>query len=144
MGGTAKATDDGAAVDDPGVRGGGGGGGCRDAHAPGAPRRAEADRRAHLDAPPAIRRDTPLRGLPAPRCARARLSLSWFWPEVSALSLQRSDWLAFFFFWPPGCADIYWKNEHRLMCTSEICTADERIRFEKSVSELRSCAPFQF
>lgn len=49
-----------------------------------------------------------------------------------------------FFFWPPGCADIYWKNEHRLMCTSEICTADERIRFEKSVSELRSCAPFQF
>lgn len=67
MGGTAKATDDGAAVDDPGVRGGGGGGGGRDAHAPGAPRRAEADRRAHLDAPPAIRRDTPLRGLPAPR-----------------------------------------------------------------------------
>lgn len=29
--------------------------------------------------------------------------------------------------------DIYWKKEHRLMCTSEICTASERDRFEKSV-----------
>ncbi|KHG12256.1 putative tRNA threonylcarbamoyladenosine biosynthesis Gcp [Gossypium arboreum] len=28
--------------------------------------------------------------------------------------------------------DIYWKNEHRLMCTSEICTAAERDRYEKS------------
>ncbi|OMO87731.1 hypothetical protein COLO4_20598 [Corchorus olitorius] len=28
---------------------------------------------------------------------------------------------------------IYWKNEHRLMCTSEICTAAERDRYEKSV-----------
>ena len=122
MGGTAKATDDGAAVDDPGVRGGGGGGGGRDAHAPGAPRRAEADRRAHLDAPPAIRRDTPLRGLPAPRCARARLSLSWFWPEVSALSLQRSVWLVFFFLVPRMCrylleeraqVDVHLRDLHR-------------------------------
>ncbi|GMJ14891.1 hypothetical protein like AT1G48440 [Hibiscus trionum] len=29
--------------------------------------------------------------------------------------------------------DIYWKNEHRLECTSEICTADERDRYEKSI-----------
>nr|XP_015883675.2 uncharacterized protein LOC107419433 [Ziziphus jujuba var. spinosa] len=29
--------------------------------------------------------------------------------------------------------DIYWKNEHRLMCTSEICTAAERDRYEKSI-----------
>ncbi|TVU47773.1 hypothetical protein EJB05_07382 [Eragrostis curvula] len=29
--------------------------------------------------------------------------------------------------------DIYWKKEHRLMCTSEVCTADERIRFEKTI-----------
>merc|ERR1712183_794208 len=29
--------------------------------------------------------------------------------------------------------DIYWKKEHRLMCTSEICTASERDRFEKSI-----------
>ncbi|CAL9031748.1 unnamed protein product [Prunus brigantina] len=29
--------------------------------------------------------------------------------------------------------DIYWKNEHRLSCTSEICTAAERDRYEKSI-----------
>ncbi|KAK4750986.1 hypothetical protein SAY87_004468 [Trapa incisa] len=29
--------------------------------------------------------------------------------------------------------DIYWKNEHRLMCTSDICTAAERDRYEKSI-----------
>eukprot|EP00262_Sarcandra_glabra_P009411 TRINITY_DN23788_c0_g1_i1.p1 TRINITY_DN23788_c0_g1~~TRINITY_DN23788_c0_g1_i1.p1 ORF type:complete len:130 (-),score=13.72 TRINITY_DN23788_c0_g1_i1:288-677(-) len=28
--------------------------------------------------------------------------------------------------------DIYWKSEHRLMCTSEICTAAERDRYEKT------------
>ncbi|KNA03555.1 hypothetical protein SOVF_208010, partial [Spinacia oleracea] len=28
--------------------------------------------------------------------------------------------------------DIYWKYEHRLTCTSEICTATERDRYEKS------------
>lgn len=31
------------------------------------------------------------------------------------------------------CLDIYWKNEHRLMCTGEVCTAAERDRYEKSV-----------
>lgn len=34
-------------------------------------------------------------------------------------------------------SDIYWKNEHRLECSSEVCTATERDRYEKSVS-LRS------
>ncbi|KAJ4973263.1 hypothetical protein NE237_006437 [Protea cynaroides] len=29
--------------------------------------------------------------------------------------------------------DIYWKNEHRMMCTSEICTAAERDRYEKAL-----------
>ncbi|KAK4766049.1 hypothetical protein SAY87_007691 [Trapa incisa] len=29
--------------------------------------------------------------------------------------------------------DLYWKNEHRLMCTSEVCTAAERDRYEKSI-----------
>ncbi|KAF2541934.1 hypothetical protein F2Q68_00032461, partial [Brassica cretica] len=28
--------------------------------------------------------------------------------------------------------DIYWKNEHRLECSSEVCTATERDRYEKS------------
>ncbi|KAG9133561.1 hypothetical protein Leryth_016515 [Lithospermum erythrorhizon] len=29
--------------------------------------------------------------------------------------------------------DIYWKNEHRLMCSGEVCTAAERDRYEKSI-----------
>ncbi|KAL1200735.1 hypothetical protein V5N11_006488 [Cardamine amara subsp. amara] len=29
--------------------------------------------------------------------------------------------------------DIYWKNEHRLSCSSEVCTATERDRYEKSI-----------
>ncbi|KAI4326291.1 hypothetical protein MLD38_031620 [Melastoma candidum] len=29
--------------------------------------------------------------------------------------------------------DLYWKNEHRLECTAEICTAAERDRYEKSI-----------
>ncbi|KAK9115904.1 hypothetical protein Sjap_014851 [Stephania japonica] len=29
--------------------------------------------------------------------------------------------------------DLYWKNEHRLMCTGEVCTASERDRYEKSI-----------
>ncbi|XP_050123400.1 uncharacterized protein LOC126600789 isoform X2 [Malus sylvestris] len=33
--------------------------------------------------------------------------------------------------------DIYWKNEHRLACTSDICTASERDRYEKSVSRYK-------
>lgn len=33
--------------------------------------------------------------------------------------------------------DIYWKNEHRLMCSGEICTAAERDRYEKSVINFR-------
>ncbi|CAJ2641827.1 uncharacterized protein LOC123916943 [Trifolium pratense] len=28
--------------------------------------------------------------------------------------------------------DIYWKAEHRLMCTSDVCTAAERDRYEKT------------
>ncbi|CAA7051288.1 unnamed protein product [Microthlaspi erraticum] len=28
--------------------------------------------------------------------------------------------------------DIYWKNEHRLTCSSEVCTATERDRSEKA------------
>ncbi|XP_010069441.2 uncharacterized protein LOC104456365 [Eucalyptus grandis] len=29
--------------------------------------------------------------------------------------------------------DIYWKSEHRLSCTSDICTAAERDRYEKAI-----------
>ncbi|KAL1824849.1 hypothetical protein ACET3Z_011627 [Daucus carota] len=43
--------------------------------------------------------------------------------------------------------DIYWKNEHRLMCTGEICTAAERDRYEKAnlyiCGELRSSSSLE-
>ncbi|CAN6478955.1 unnamed protein product [Victoria cruziana] len=29
--------------------------------------------------------------------------------------------------------DIYWKNEHRLSCSSAVCTASERDRYERAV-----------
>ncbi|PKA65652.1 hypothetical protein AXF42_Ash013066 [Apostasia shenzhenica] len=29
--------------------------------------------------------------------------------------------------------DLYWKNEHRMMCSSEICTDEERVRYERSI-----------
>ncbi|XP_031493411.1 uncharacterized protein LOC116259676 [Nymphaea colorata] len=29
--------------------------------------------------------------------------------------------------------DIYWKNEHRLSCSSEVCTAAERDRYERAI-----------
>jgi hypothetical protein len=45
-----------------------------------------------------------------------------------------SEDLEFCVFYSCLFADIYWKNEHRLMCTSDICTAAERDRYEKSVS----------
>ncbi|CAL8159452.1 unnamed protein product [Prunus armeniaca] len=41
--------------------------------------------------------------------------------------------LSYFLFSFKFCVDIYWKNEHRLSCTSEICTAAERDRYEKSI-----------
>ncbi|KAK2991107.1 hypothetical protein RJ640_004248 [Escallonia rubra] len=34
---------------------------------------------------------------------------------------------------PSSFPDLYWKKEHRLMCTGEICTAAERDRSEKSI-----------
>ncbi|PON47664.1 B-cell receptor-associated protein [Parasponia andersonii] len=46
-------------------------------------------------------------------------------PVSSSLIVELSSLLS---------VDIYWKNEHRLMCTSEICTAAERDRYKKSAS----------
>ncbi|EXB45118.1 hypothetical protein L484_019343 [Morus notabilis] len=37
--------------------------------------------------------------------------------------------------------DLYWKSEHRLMCSSEICTATERDRYEKSIAPGPSFPP---
>ncbi|XP_051182372.1 uncharacterized protein [Lolium perenne] len=63
--------------------------------------------------------------LPAPRAVRAQIV------GLTSLILQ-----------PVACVlpfaafqllDIYWKQEHRLTCTTEVCTAEERVRFEKSI-----------
>ncbi|XP_031111512.1 uncharacterized protein LOC116015548 [Ipomoea triloba] len=63
--------------------------------------------------------------LPSPKALKSRIV------SLISLALQPS------FFIVPFAAfqllDIYWKNEHRLMCTGEICTAAERDRYEKSI-----------
>lgn len=63
--------------------------------------------------------------LPAPRSVRGQIV------ALTSLLLQPlSSVIPFAAF---NLLDIYWKKEHRLMCTSEVCTAEERIRFEKSI-----------
>ncbi|KAL5679775.1 hypothetical protein ACJX0J_006160, partial [Zea mays] len=63
--------------------------------------------------------------LPVPRAVRGQIV------ALTSLFLQPlSSVIPFAAF---QILDLYWKKEHRLMCTSEICTAEERIRFEKSM-----------
>ncbi|URE24980.1 erwinia induced protein 2 [Musa troglodytarum] len=63
--------------------------------------------------------------LPAPRLVKSRIV------ALASLILQPGasivPFAAFQFL------DLRWKNEHRLMCTSEICTTEERTRYEKSI-----------
>ncbi|KAF5445564.1 hypothetical protein F2P56_034609 [Juglans regia] len=63
--------------------------------------------------------------LPSPKVVKNRL--------VSLISLILQPALFIVPFAGFQLLDIYWKNEHRLMCTSEICTAAERDRYEKSI-----------
>ncbi|KAK4280653.1 hypothetical protein QN277_012249 [Acacia crassicarpa] len=63
--------------------------------------------------------------LPAPKLLKNRF--------VSLVSLILQPALFIVPFAGFQLLDIYWKNEHRLMCTSEICTAAERDRYEKSL-----------
>ncbi|XP_043722792.1 uncharacterized protein LOC122669938 [Telopea speciosissima] len=63
--------------------------------------------------------------LPAPNVLKSRI--------VSLVSLILQPAICIVPFAAFQLLDIYWKNEHRLMCTSEICTATERDRFEKAV-----------
>nr|GLL35385.1 uncharacterized protein LOC111372751 isoform X2 [Ipomoea trifida] len=62
--------------------------------------------------------------LPSPKPLRSRI--------VSLISLTLQPSLFIVPFAAFQLLDIYWKNEHRLMCTGEICTAAERDRYEKS------------
>ncbi|KAJ7975286.1 B-cell receptor-associated-like protein [Quillaja saponaria] len=63
--------------------------------------------------------------LPSPRLVKNRL--------VSLVSLILQPALFIIPFAGFQLLDIYWKNEHRLTCTSEVCTAAERDRYEKSI-----------
>ncbi|KAH0666842.1 hypothetical protein KY285_028048 [Solanum tuberosum] len=62
--------------------------------------------------------------LPSPKALKSRF--------VSLISLALQPSLFVVPFSAFQLLDIYWKNEHRLMCTGEICTASERDRYEKS------------
>ncbi|GLU18384.1 hypothetical protein SLE2022_346900 [Rubroshorea leprosula] len=63
--------------------------------------------------------------LPSPKLVKKRL--------VSLVSLLLQPALFVVPFAGFQILDIYWKNEHRMKCTSEICTAAERDRFEKAI-----------
>ncbi|CAA2971276.1 uncharacterized protein LOC111372751 isoform X2 [Olea europaea subsp. europaea] len=66
--------------------------------------------------------------LPSPKALKSSI--------VSLISLILQPLLFIIPFATFQLLDIYWKNEHRLMCTGEICTAAERDRYEKSVTIL--------
>ncbi|KAL2897753.1 Titin [Bienertia sinuspersici] len=66
-----------------------------------------------------------LLSLPAPKLIKTRF--------VSLISLLLQPLMFVVPFAGFQLLDLYWKNEHRLTCTSEICTATERDRYEKSV-----------
>ncbi|EYU21865.1 hypothetical protein ABFS83_09G068700 [Erythranthe nasuta] len=63
--------------------------------------------------------------LPSPKAVKSRI--------VSLVSLILQPSLFIIPFSAFQLLDIYWKNEHRLMCTGDVCTASERDRYEKSI-----------
>ncbi|AES97273.1 putative B-cell receptor-associated protein 29/31 [Medicago truncatula] len=62
--------------------------------------------------------------LPSPKLLRNRLT------SLISLILQPALFIVPFAGFQ--LLDIYWKAEHRLMCTSDVCTAAERDRYEKT------------
>ncbi|KAL6517938.1 hypothetical protein OROMI_033639 [Orobanche minor] len=63
--------------------------------------------------------------LPSPKALRSRIA------SLVSVILQPSLFIVPFSAFQ--LLDIYWKNEHRLMCSGETCTAAERDRYEKSI-----------
>ena len=63
--------------------------------------------------------------LPAPRLVKSRI--------VALITLFLQPATGVIPFAGFQLLDLYWKNEHRLMCTSEVCTSEEMIRYEKSI-----------
>ncbi|XP_065029564.1 uncharacterized protein LOC103971348 isoform X1 [Musa acuminata AAA Group] len=62
--------------------------------------------------------------LPAPRVIKSRI--------VALASLFLQPGAGILPFAAFQLLDLHWKNEHRLMCTSDVCTIEERTRYEKS------------
>ncbi|KAL8474480.1 hypothetical protein ACS0TY_031078 [Phlomoides rotata] len=62
--------------------------------------------------------------LPSPKAVKSRVS------SIISHILQPSLFIIPFAAFQ--LLDIYWKNEHRLMCKGETCTAIERDRYERS------------
>ncbi|XP_072990482.1 uncharacterized protein [Typha latifolia] len=63
--------------------------------------------------------------MPAPRIVKSRLI------DLTSLLLQPAAFVIPFAAFQ--LLDLYWKNEHRLECSSDICTAEERTRYEKAI-----------
>ncbi|XP_058078873.1 uncharacterized protein LOC131227160 [Magnolia sinica] len=63
--------------------------------------------------------------LPSPKLVKSRI--------VALVSLILQPAISIVPFAGFQLMDIYWKSEHRLTCTSEVCTAAERDRYEKSI-----------
>ncbi|CAD5196101.1 uncharacterized protein LOC103971348 isoform X2 [Musa acuminata AAA Group] len=63
--------------------------------------------------------------LPAPRVIKSRI--------VALASLFLQPGAGILPFAAFQLLDLHWKNEHRLMCTSDVCTIEERTRYEKSI-----------
>ncbi|XP_047338967.1 uncharacterized protein LOC124942492 [Impatiens glandulifera] len=63
--------------------------------------------------------------LPSPKLVKSRV--------VSLVSLILQPAMFIIPFAAFQLLDIYWKNEHRLMCSGESCTTAERDRYEKSI-----------
>uniref|UniRef100_A0A7N1A2Z6 Endoplasmic reticulum transmembrane protein n=1 Tax=Kalanchoe fedtschenkoi TaxID=63787 RepID=A0A7N1A2Z6_KALFE len=64
--------------------------------------------------------------LPSPTVVKSRI--------ISLVSLILQPAMSIVPFAGFQLLDLYWKKEHRLMCTAEVCTAAERDRYEKAVS----------
>lgn len=121
-------------MDDFGVRGSGGGGaGCCPDFAVAQAHKISysVDYLAHS---PALSLRHTFRRFPAYGYVPIRNSYIYILILSSSLVISRvlvGAILVEFWFWL--MLDIYWKNEHRLMCTGEVCTASERDRYEKAV-----------
>ncbi|KAG1366314.1 hypothetical protein COCNU_13G001040 [Cocos nucifera] len=63
--------------------------------------------------------------LPAPRLVKSRI--------VALASLLLQPLAGVLPFAAFQLLDLHWKNEHRLICAVDVCTTDERIRYEKSI-----------